>query len=121
MKKLLIALLVLLVIGAVAVVTCPDKQAHKEAIMSVVNEKINDSVKPESEEDEGLSLVLGSLGSNVAGFFIDKMLKVDNHFIYSTGDLVYINGESKRVSVGAFGHIWTFNKEQLEKALEGNL
>ena len=62
-----------------------------------------------------------SESSEENGVFIDKLLKVDNHFIYSTGDLVYINGESKRVSVGAFGHIWTFNKEQLEKALEGNL
>ena len=57
MKKLIIALVVILAVGAVAVMTCPDKQAHKDAIMSVVNEKINDELKHPDREDDGLDRV----------------------------------------------------------------
>ena len=42
MKKALIAIIAVLIVGAAAVVTCPDKQAHKDAIMDVVNQKINE-------------------------------------------------------------------------------
>ena len=43
MKKFLITLSILLIaLAGIAVVTCPDRQAHKDAIMSVVNEKIGD-------------------------------------------------------------------------------
>ena len=44
MKKLIIILGVALAIAGVAVVTCPDKAAHKNAIMAVINEKIFDSM-----------------------------------------------------------------------------
>lgn len=42
MKKTLIAIIAILIVGTAAVVTCPDNQAHKDAIMAVVNEKINE-------------------------------------------------------------------------------
>ena len=44
MKKVLIAIIAVLIVGAAAVITCPDKQAHKDAIMAVVNEKINEEL-----------------------------------------------------------------------------
>ena len=50
MKRFIIAILVLLGIGAVAVVTCPDRQAHKDAIMSVVNESINDELQTDDKD-----------------------------------------------------------------------
>ena len=119
MKKLLISLLVLLGIGAVAVVTCPDRQAHKDAIMSVVNESINDELKTDDKETQGLSALFGSIGSSVAGYVIDNRLTVSNHFVYSTGVLKDFDGEDKQVSVGVFGHVFTFGKEDLNKALNG--
>lgn len=42
MKKFLITLLVLVGLACVALVTCPDRDAHKQAIMTVVNEKLNE-------------------------------------------------------------------------------
>lgn len=66
MKKLVITLLVFLGIGAVAVVTCPDRQAHKDAIMDVVNASIRDEMNPTSSDEEGLSMLFGSIGSSVS-------------------------------------------------------
>lgn len=118
MKKALIAIIAVLIIGAAAVVTCPDKQAHKDAIMAVVNEKINDELKTDDEEMQGLSVLFGSIGSGVAGYVIDNRLTVKNHFLWSTGEIQNLDGEMKQVSVGVFGHVFTFSKEDLNKAME---
>ena len=116
MKKFLIFLLVVLGIGAVAVVTCPDKDAHKDAIQNVVKEALADEVN--TTADNGLSGILAGLGSSVSGWIIDKGLTVENHFVYSVGK--FSDGkEPKTVSVGVFGHVFTFSKEDLKNALSG--
>ena len=120
MKKVFIAIVVLLAVAGIAVLTCPDKAAHKEAIMSVINEKINESVgKEASEGDEGLAVFASSLGSGIVGYVLDNRLTVKNHFVYSTGEIKYLDGKADRLSVGVFGHVFTFSKEDLDKALEG--
>ena len=119
MKKILITLLVILGIGAVAVVTCPDRQTHKDAIMAVVNESINDGLGTTDHETQGLSAIFGSIGSSVAGYFIESRLTVKNYFVFSIGKLKDLNGEDERVSVGVFGHVFTFDKEDLKKAVNG--
>ena len=112
MKKFLIFLLVLLGIGAVAVVTCPDKEAHKEAIKNVVKETIRDEIGAYSENV--LSGVFSSLGSSVSGWLLDNSLSVENHFVYSVGK--FTGGkEPQTVSVGAFGHVFTISKEDLKR------
>lgn len=123
MKKFFITLAVLLVVLAgVGVMTCPDKQAHKDAIMSVINEKINESVSKDSTEgDEGIALFASSLGSGIVGYVLDNRLTVKNHFVFSTGELNKLDGTSERLSVGVFGHVFTFSKDDLDKALDGIL
>ena len=86
--------------------------------MSVINEKINESLNP-SEGDEGIALFAGSLGSGIVGYVLDNRLTVRNHFVFSTGVIKDLNGEDQRLSVGVFGHVFTFSKEDLDKALEG--
>lgn len=44
MKKLGLALIILLILGVTAVVTCPDKEAHKDAITKVINEVVQDEL-----------------------------------------------------------------------------
>ena len=121
MKKFFITIAILLVVLAgVGVVTCPNKQAHKDAIMSVINEKINESVsKDSSEGDEGIALFASSLGSGIVGYVLDNRLTVKNYFVFSTGELNKLDGTSERLSVGVFGHVFTFSKEDLDKALDG--
>ena len=120
MKKLFIAIVVLLAIAGIAVLTCPDKAAHKEAIMSVINEKINESIGKEADEgDEGIAVFASSLGSGIIGYVLDNRLSVKNHFVFSTGEIRHLDGETERLSIGVFGHVFTFSKEDLDKALEG--
>lgn len=119
MKKVIIIILILVGVGLVAVVTCPDRQDHKDAIMAVVNESINDELKPTNEEDAGLSVLFGSIGSSVVNYFIDNRLTIKNHFVYSTGVFKDLEGEEKTVSVGVFGHVFTFKKEDIKEYLVG--
>lgn len=117
MKKLIIALIAVIAVCAVAVITCPDKQSHKDAIMSVINEKINDSINP-TEGDEGIALFGAALGSRVVEYVLDNRLSVKNHFLYSTGHFKSLEGEDNQVSVGVFGHVFTFKKEDLDKVMK---
>lgn len=117
MKKFLILLLILVAIGAVAVVTCPDRLAHKDAVMSVVNEKINEEITPE-KNGEGLAVFGSALSSSIIEYALDKHLTVKNHFVYSEGFLMR-DGSSERLSVGVFGHVFTFSKEDLDRMLDG--
>ena len=118
MKKALIAIIAVLIVGAAAVVTCPDKQAHKDAIMAVVNEKINEELKTDDADLQGLSALFGSLGSGIASEIVENRLVVKNHFLWSTGAVQDLNGEYNQISIGVFGHIFTFNKEDLDKAID---
>ena len=122
MKKAIIAIMALLIIGAAAaVITCPDKQAHKDAIMAVVNEKINEELQTDDEEYQGLSALFGTLGSGIASRVVDNRLVVKNHYLWSTGEFQNFDGEYQQVSVGIFGHIFTFNKQDLDRALDNAL
>lgn len=118
MKKGILAVVILLALLGIAVLTCPDKQAHKDAIMAVVNEKINERISS-SEEEEGLATLAGTLGSGIVGLVLDNRLTVKNHFAFSTGDIRDLEGNEQRISVGVFGHVFTFSKEDLDKSLDG--
>ena len=115
MKKALIAILVALIVGVVAVITCPDKQTHKDAIMDVVNEMVNKELQLDDPGDQEIAVLLESLGTGLVGRILDNRLVVKNHFLWSTGELRKLDGDYKRVSVGVFGHIFTFNKDDLDK------
>ena len=118
MKKVLALFVLLALVCAVAVVTCPDKQAHQDAIMSVVNSKINDELQTDDSDLQALSAWVGSLGSTLASSIVDNRLTVKNHFLWSSGQLKDLEGNSSRVSIGVFGHVFTFDREDLDQAIE---
>ena len=115
MKKFLFTLLVIVALGAAAALTCPDKQAHKDALVSVVNESINDRLQKDNLE--GLGAIVGSIGSGVAGAYFDNRLVVKDRVICSVGEIQNLSGEVKKVSFGIFGHVFPLNKEELREAV----
>ena len=116
MKK---ALFLILIVGVaiVMVFTKPEKAAHKEAMMKVIAEYVEDEA-----EDRGFGHnVLTNLGKgavrSAASLALDLKLKLDDYFLVNATH-IRMNGKDQILSLGLFGKVITFDKNMLREALE---
>lgn len=116
MKKLLLFILILVAVAGVCVVTCPDKEAHSEALKDLVNTVLTEELA-EVESEAGFVAFGSMLGTGLAGIVLDNTLKVENHFVCSVGTITYA-GKTKIVSLGILNHVFTADKEDFKQALE---
>lgn len=123
MKKILfLVILAAAVVGAV--VTCPDKKAHKEALADTFAEYA--SYKIDENKDNGLSDVLNEGlkalrkvgGDKVVEATLSQFLEVDNYYVLSIGRLKQ-GSEKKLISIGLFGHVFTPTSSMIDHALKG--
>ncbi len=114
MKKYLFPLLLLCVV-LVAALTCPDRQAHKNAVNTVIKEVVQEKVS--EYVGSGVGNVVTSIVSPATDWIIDGGLTVQNYLLFSIGKLKS-GDEPKTISVGAFGHVFTFSKEDVQDALK---
>lgn len=118
MKGFLYTLLFVFILSLVCVVTCPDKDAHSEALMKLFNVAWQTELSEiTTNENEGWMILGSTLGSGVAEYIIDKHLIVDNYFVCSIGRFNY-DGEENIVSLGVLNHIFTKSEEDLLRELE---
>ena len=118
MKKILV-LILFIGIALVAVITCPQKDSHKDALMKLINVALDTELydKAKTEEEMGFAMLGSVIGSGIAEIIIDKKLLVDNYFVCSTGRII-LEGEEKIVSVGFFNHVFTMSEEQMKEELK---
>lgn len=121
MKKLLL-FIVIIAIALVGVITCPQKDAHKDALMKLVNVALDTELykNTKSEEEMGFALFGSILGSGIAEIIIDKKLLVDNYFVCSIGRVVF-EGKEKIVSIGFLNHVFTMPEDKLKEELKKSL
>lgn len=120
----LIAALVLAILFATMVFTCPDRQDHETAIQEVTKAWVDDKVDENLGSITGVGGVFGDLINKalkqLTGFGTDKVisnyLDVKNYVVCSVGRMSIGDNEEKMVSLGVFGHVFTFGKEDIEKA-----
>ena len=120
----LLAALILAILFATMVFTCPDRQKHEEAIQEVTKAWVGDKVDENMGNITGMGGVFGDLINKalkeLTGFGTDKVissyLDVTNYLVCSVGRMSIGNNEKKMVSLGLFGHVFTFGKEDIEKA-----
>lgn len=110
MKAVLYTLLALLILGGVCVATCPDREAHSEALKDLVNQVITAELSGE-EEDAGLAMFGSMIGTGLSGLVIDNMLNVEDYLVCSIGTATY-DGETHVVSVGLLNHVFTIDEEK---------
>ena len=110
MKAVLYTLLALLILGGVCVATCPDREAHSEALKDLVNQVITAELSGE-EEDAGLVMFGSMIGTGLSGLVIDNMLNVEDYLVCSIGTATY-DGETHIVSVGLLNHVFTIDEEK---------
>ena len=120
----LIAALVLAILFATMVFTCPSRADHEAAIQEVTKAWVGDKVDENLGRITGVGGVFGDLINKalkqLTGFGTDKVisnyLDVKNYVVCSVGRMSIGDNEEKMVSLGAFGHVFTFGKEDIEKA-----
>ena len=117
----IILFVVIIAIALVGIVTCPQKDAHTDALMKLVNVALDSELArhADTEEEMGLAMLGSVLGSGIAEIVIDKKLLVDNYFVCSIGRIVF-EGEEKIVSVGCFNHVFTMPEDKLKEELKNS-
>ena len=132
MNKKIIAAIILLAIILVAVVTCPGKQAHQDAVIAEMNSAVkyalndNDSTEQEKSDLEKGFAALGTMFVQKAlEATLESNLELNNYFLFSTSSIETGN-EKQTLSIGFLGHVFTtFDrddiKEKLDEAIGGGL
>ena len=118
MKKL-IGLVIVVVIAFVMAMTVPDKKAHKSAMMKAVKEYVDEEAANRGFADNGLTRVGKNLVVKTIEEVLSNKLRVTNYFLFNTTH-IEMKEKDKLLSVGMFGHVFTFDKEMLRDALEGS-
>jgi hypothetical protein len=115
MKKLL-AVIIILLVAVLMTMTVPDKQQHKEAMMKAINEFVEEEAV-EAVGDNVLAKIGKSVVVKTIETALNSKLKVDNYYLFNT-TYVRLKGENQILSLGMFGHVFTFDKKMIREKLE---
>ena len=116
MKKFLV-LIIILLIAVLAVMTRPEKKAHKEAMMKAIKEYVDEEATNNGIADNGLTRIGKGVVNKVIEAALSSKLKEKDYYLFNT-TYVKLKGEEKTLSVGLFGHVFTFDKKMLRDALK---
>jgi hypothetical protein len=112
MKAFFSILLIIVILSATCVVTCPDKEAHTDALMEVLTDVVEEEMGDEMNENV-LSMTISSMALGLGKMVVKNTMDVDNYFLFSVGKV----GENT-ISVGVMNHVFTISKEELMKKIE---
>ena len=119
MKKFLIFLGVLVVLGLALIATCPNRDAHREAVKSVLSAAINAEM-----DQSGIEETTAAIGTMLAVSAIDSYLNanlvVRDRTFYNVGVVSY-EGEFHMISVGVFNHVFTISEDDARKFIKDRL
>lgn len=114
MKKSKTIIIIFAIIILIAVLTNPSNEEHKQAVKSVVNQVVQNSIS-ENESDIGKLGVL--FGSSLAENLIENSVTRDNYILFSITKITW-KGESKSIGYGLFGNV--FLSEKVKNAFNNN-
>ena len=115
-------ILFLLIIGGVAIITCPTREAHKESLLAVFKSILNDELdKDHNEKNVFNNFLISVIGNGVIELAIDQRLEVDNYIFFNIGRIGSDSQNARNISLGIFNHVFTFSKEEVKKNLESSL
>ena len=119
MKAFLYVILAVIILGGICVATCPDQDAHSEALKNLLNKTITAELSKDvsTEEDAGWAMFGSMIGTGLGGLVIDNILSVENYFVCSIGTITY-GGETRIVSVGLLNHVFTMRDKQVLQSAE---
>lgn len=101
--------LVWIAILLILLLTCPGKDSHAEKI----NEAFTEYMGSRSIDNNGEALSYG-LALLLGNYAINRITSVDNYGVFSLGRISF-GGESRIVSFGILGHVFTFSLSTLKE------
>jgi len=110
-RNVVLAVLCLLLVAMA--LTCPGKDAHKDAVSNEVRKTVGEM----QEQDMPWGVIGDIMMSGIASMAVDQMLVVDDYVFFSTGSIHY-GDRSRTVSFGIFNHVFTFDAEYVRQAAE---
>lgn len=108
-KFLVVGLAVIGLIVAMAL-TCPSKDAHRDAIADLLVSTFNEST------DDEWAFMGNLIGEKLVKVALDGALSVDDKFLFNVGRISY-DGDSAILSIGLFNHVFTISEDQLRKRI----
>lgn len=127
MQKLAIKLtLVIVAVGAMILLalTCPDKEAHKEAMKTTINKAFEGKMAESFTKDEssnsifqGITMLGSMLVNNIADSMLDTKMEVKNYVFFSIGTINH-EGESHTISFGILNNVYTCSEEDLKPFID---
>lgn len=120
MKKFLFLIVFLAVIAGALIATCPDRNAHLEAIKSVVSKVANEEMDKQSNIlTTGLASISTMLTINMADTYLKSNLIIRDHTFYNIGYISY-KDDFTMVSLGILNHVFTLDKETAREIMKDN-
>ena len=121
MKKFIFLIVFLAVVAGVLIATCPDRNAHQEAIKSVVSEVVNDEMDKQSNIfTTELASISTVLTINMADSYLKTNLIIKDHTLYNIGYVSY-KDELRMISVGILNHVFTIDKEMARDIMKDKM
>jgi len=112
----LLVALILAVLFATMVFTCPGQRAHEQAIQQVTRQWVDEKVEQKSPLPGVLNELIKYITGSGTDMAISHYLDVKNYLVCSVGKMSVSEGKDKMVSLGIFGHVFTFDKDDIEQA-----
>ena len=116
MKKML-AIVIVLLVAVLMTLTKPDEQKHKDAMMSAIKEFVDQEAQDRGYKDNVLTKLGKGIVNTAIKTALNSKLKFNDYYILNTS-YVKLDGENQLLSLGAFGHVFTFDKDMLKEKLE---
>ena len=115
MKKLLVVL-ILLMVAVIMILTRPDKEQHKEAMLKAIEEYVDEESK-DRLGDNVLAKISREVVVKAAETALNSKLKEHNYFVLNTTS-VRLKGKDNTLSLGLLGMVVTFDKEMIRDKLD---
>ena len=118
MKKFLFLIVFLAVVAGALIATCPDRNAHLEAIKSVVSEVANEEMDKQSNIlTTELASISTMLTINMADTYLKSNLIIRDHTLFNIGYISY-NDDLRMISFGILNHVFTLDKETAKEMMK---
>ncbi|WP_269235731.1 DUF4359 domain-containing protein [Flavobacterium flavigenum] len=114
MKKSNKIVIIFAIILLIAVFTNPSNEEHKQAVKSVINQVVQNSISENESDMERLGVLFGS---SLAEKIIENSVMRDNYILFSITKITW-KGESKSIGYGLFGNV--FLSEKVKNAFNNN-